>query len=275
VDWVQASDGQSKYQSLLDMVVNNDRLIYLQQNGGEPMLQTQTVKFLEDIVQAGKRDFNFVINTNGTIWNQRVVDAMMTFQWNKVDFAIETMDAANDYIRFGSRIQDIERTMQQYRKYDSANFVTVLHCLPQALSVWHLETLIDYCSTNNFPLLANPLYAPSHHSVVVLPKDIKQQLIQHWISKYNLDLSQFQTADRIELDMNYLRSEYQQNTHHISLNLQTILVKIIETMLLPEPDDIEQLRRKLIEHAKKFDAKHSLNFCKTFPELADFYHQYQ
>lgn len=274
-NFVAGHDGEAKYQSLLDMVVNNDRLLYLKLNGGEPMIQNHNTRFLEDIVRSGKRDFNFFINTNGTTWNQRVIDAMMTFKWNKLDFGIETMDAANDYIRFGSRIQDIERIIQRYKQYDSDNFATVLHCVPQALSVWHLETLIDYCNTNNIPLLGNPLYSPTHHSVLVLPRDIKQQLIRHWISKYNLDLSQFQTANRIELDMNYLRSEYQQNNNSLSLNLQTILVKIIETMLLPEPDDIEQLRGKLIDHVKKFDSKHGLNFCKTFPELADFYHRYK
>ena len=274
-NWVAGPDGEAKYQSLLDMVVNNDRLIYLKQNGGEPMLQSQTTRFVEDIVRAGKRDFNFFINTNGTTWNQRVIDAMMTFQWNKLDFAIETMDHTNDYIRFGSSIEQIEQMIQRYRQYDSDNFATVLHCVPQALSAWHLETLIDYCSNNNYALLANPLHGPPQHSLVVLPQDIKQQLIQHWISKYKLDLSKFQTANRIELDMNYLRSEYQQNTKSISLNLQTILVKIIETLLLPEPTDIEQLRHKLVDHVKKFDAKHNLNFCKTFPELADFYHKYQ
>jgi hypothetical protein len=276
-EWLEHADGESRYASILNMIVNNDRLIYLKQNGGEGFIQPATKRLLRDIVQHGKRDFNYLINTNCTVWDQEILDLASTFDYSQLDLAIETVDPSNEYLRHGCDQESVLKIIHRYHTECSGSLKPILKCVPSALSILTLDTLIDYARATGMDLQANTLYKPLWMRIQILPRDIKQGLINHYRNKYHIYGDDMRSVTEIVMtDLESQHRDYMIDRGHLlPIALHQLVIKLIKFLEAPEPDDVEQQRRTLIRHVKMFDAKHKTDFVRNFPALKDMYHSYQ
>lgn len=275
-DWTVLDPNKLRYQNLLDLVVKNHRLLYLKINGGEPFIDKSSQQFLSDIVESGKTDFNLTINTNGTVWNQSIVENILKLESCIIDFGIETASDANNYIRFGSKIEEILSMIMRYQQCTDHQHQLILHSVPQALSMLTFDTLIDFCYQNNLYLMGNPLYNPRYFSIDCLPLDIKTKLVNRWKQKYHITNEDLlSSVDHVS--QTNITKDFSTDTNKSFLPgyLKDMVIKVMKNLLLPEPSDIVQLQKQLISHAVKFDQKHGTNFVLTFPELSDLYYRYK
>lgn len=276
-EWIEHQHGESRYQSILNMIVNNDRLIYLKQNGGEGFIQPTTVRLLRDIVRHGKHDFHYVINTNCTVWNQEILDLASTFDYSQLDLAIETVHRSNEYLRHGCDQDMILQTIERYHRECAGSLKPILKCVPSALSILTLDTLIDYARDTGMDLQGNTLYKPLWMRIQILPRDVKQELINRYRQKYNIFGSDQRSVTEIVMtDLESMHRDYMIDRGPLlPVALHQLVVKLIKFLEAPEPYDVEQQRRTLIRHVKMFDAKHKTDFVRNFPALKDMYHSYQ
>jgi len=277
LEWPEHEHGESRYQSILNMIVNNDRLIYLKQNGGEGFIQPTTKRLLRDIVKHGKHDFNYVINTNCTVWDQEILDLASTFDYSQLDLAIETLDKSNEYLRHGCKQDNVLKLIDRYHKECSGSLKPILKFVPNALSILTLDTLIDYARNTGMDLQGNTLYKPLWMRIQILPKNIKQDLLNRYRTKYNIFGHDERSVTEIVMtDLESQHKDYMIDRGHLlPIALHQLVVKLIKFLEAPEPNDVETHRRTLIRHVKMFDNKHKTSFLDNFPELEEMYHTYQ
>lgn len=263
---------EAKIDNVISMIRNNDRLLYLKINGGEPFLQKECLEFIKKIIEYNKTDFKLVINTNATVWNQKLIDLLMRFEYCAIDIGIETYHKDNGYIRDGCNNHDVRTNIKKFLGLRQANkFEVYIHPVPQFLSIINFDTLIDYCNENKAPMFAQTIFSPRYMQIDVLPKDLRMEILEKWRLKYDIvdrKISQIE-------DTNFTADEnINTNNKKLNQNLHNILTYVAEFLKAPEPENVDELRKELFDHVEKFDRKHSTNFKKTFPDLAPLYDRY-
>ena len=258
---------------ILKMIIGNDRLLTVKITGGEPFIQKEVLEFINKIVDNGKTDMAIVIGTNATYWNQELINQLLKFDQCLLDISIDTYADDNEYIRKGCNNNIVRENIKKFlrlRKYK--NVQLYLHPVPQLLSIYNFDTLIDYCNNNKVPMLAQTIFYPEYMRLEVLPIEFRLNILKKWEQKYNLSkLSLNQNEDtNFTAPKNFIASE----NGHLSYNLQNIILYLSTVLRSPEPTNVEQLRKQLFDHIKNFDNKHNLSFIKTFPYLEDLYKKY-
>lgn len=146
-------------------IVNFDNLRKLYLAGGEPLVMPETYQFLERCIQAGRTDFEFIINTNGTKVSHKLLKDLEHFSNVSFIFSVDAYDELNHYIRWPSdwltitdnwrvlrsrghkvsinttiSLYNVHRLHELYEFIDQAFPGTLVHCqlvdAPPHLSPW-------------------------------------------------------------------------------------------------------------------------------------------
>ena len=263
---------EAKMNNIMSMIKNNDRLLYLKINGGEPFLQKECEELIKRVVESNKTNIKLVINTNGTIWNQKLLELLVKFDYCAIDIAIETYHEDNNYIRKGCNTDIVKNNIKKFLNLRKPNkFEIYIHPVPQLLSIFNLDTLIDYCNEHTAPMLAQPIFDPRYMQIDVLPIDLRLEILEEWTKKYNITNQKIYQNE----DVNFTAEENLKSiSNQLNKNLQNIVTYLINFLKSPEPDNVLELRKQLFDHIKKFDKKHNTDFKKTFPRLASLYDQH-
>lgn len=264
-DWTNDS---SKWQDFLTLVIDNPSLICLHFMGGEPMLHKKFHELIDLCIENNTTDFHLTFVTNGTCVDHNIVEKLSKFKSTTIEISVENFHNSNDYVRINSNWQQVQHNVDLLLKHRSPTFDIVLRTVPQALSIMHYHTVIDYVLNNQMSIDNNVIARPEYLKIVVLPYNIKkaisidlQQRYQHILSG-NKDNS---TNEKIGLLRN--TSQIQQQ---ISVHIQSVLILLNE----PEPTNIEQLRKEFVEYNKKIDNTSNQFFVQVYPELAQFFADY-
>ena len=259
--------------NVLSMVVGNDRLLTLKITGGEPFIQKEVTEFINQIIASGKTDMAVVMGTNATHWNEELITQLLKFDHCLLDLSIDTYADDNEYIRRGCDNTIVRENLKKFlrlRKYK--NVQLYVHPVPQLLSIYNFDTLIDYCNKNKVPMLAQTMFYPEHMRIEVLPLEFRLEILKKWEQKYNLSkLSVDQNEDsNFTAPSNFIAT----GNNVLSRNLQNIIIYLGAVLRSPVPDNAEELRKKLFDHIKKFDQKHNVSFKETFPQMKELYERY-
>lgn len=150
------------------------REVYL--TGGEPMMVRNLCKFLSKLDSSVRVRFN----TNGTILNPQVLTELKRFEHVSMTYSIDGIGKVNDYIRWGSRWEDIERnvmTMAELPNVDVSISPTV-----QILNLINYDELIVWCQRHGFTRYDNILSFPVHYSIKHAHRRLQamQPLFSEW-----------------------------------------------------------------------------------------------
>ena len=120
-------------------------------------------------------------------------------------------------------------------------------------------------------MFAQPIFSPRYMQIDVLPIQLRLGILDQWKKKYNI----IESSLSQEEDVNFTAEKnIRSTTNHLSKNLQNIVTYVAEFLKSPEPENVQELRKQLFDHIKKFDKKHNTDFKKTFPKLISLYEQY-
>lgn len=256
LDW---TIDDNKWNEFLELIKNNNNLTALHFMGGEPLYHKRFIEFIDWCIDNNKTDFYLTFVTNGTIYDSRLLEKLQKFKSIQIEVSIENLHNTNDYIRLNgihSIVKDNILAMKE-----KCNIV--LRSVPQALSVLHYDTLIDFAIENNISIDSNVLSKPEYLKCFVLPKEIKDNLTSKIRAKY---------ADILSF------TYYHNPIARIRANDMQGLKKHIESVLIQineqEPNNIEELRYQFVEYNNKMDSVSKFEFTKLYPELLNFYAKY-
>jgi len=265
IDWTIDSTKWDDFSQ--NLVLNNTDLICLHFMGGEPLYHSRFYELINTCVQQSKTDFHITFVTNGTVWHPELIDLLSNFKSVTVEISIENFHKTNDYVRNGSDYTVIKKNIVNLLATKTDNILVVLRPVPQALSIEHYDTLIDFALEHNLSIDANMLFDPPELAISTLPTDYKQKIVDKLTIKYSKLLAQHSDQFLVHQVRNQHHAhQTQQTAYHVK--------KIICLLQQSEPDNVEQLRYKFVEYNQQFDQVVGNRFHDYFVDLINFYEKY-
>lgn len=254
VDWTK---DKQKWDSFVSLVIDNPDLVSLHFMGGEPLLHDKFYELLDLFIDNQKTDFHLTFVTNGTVFKDNLIEKLKRFKSVQVEVSIENLHKTNEYIRIGSDIEQIKNNIKLFSKHKSEKFTIALRTVPQALSIQHYDTIVDFAIENQITIDSNVIHDPEFLKIFVLPADVKLKTIDHLTSKYKelIDRDLISNAESVLLFRN--NTEFLKS---IADHLHFILTLLKEK----EPENIDVLRAQFVEFNKKLDTATGLNFNSIY-----------
>lgn len=254
-DWTIDDD---KWNDFLKLIEHNTQLVSLHFMGGEPLYHKRFYEFIDWCIENNKTDFHLTFVTNGTVYKEDLFNKLLKFKSVQIEISIENMHDTNNYIRMGFDYKEIQKNIL---KFTSKKIPIILRTVPQALSIEHYDTILDFALEHNLGFDSNILDNPQHLKCYVLPKELKIEIANKLKSKYMHILSS-------STDLNEV--VHYRSPIGIKKHIESLLVLLEET----EPNNIEDLRHKFVEYNNQLDSVCDLKFKDTYPKLFDFYEKY-
>lgn len=137
--------------------------------GGEPMM----IKYLDQLLERLDRSITLRFNTNATIINPKINKLLK--QYNKVimSLSIDGIGKRNEYIRYGSKWNDIEKNISIFSEFCEVNITPCISVLNGA----YYDEIIDWSNQQGFKVYENMLLNPSWLHVKNAPRSLKEKFI--------------------------------------------------------------------------------------------------
>lgn len=232
-----------------DVVDNIKDIKFITISGGEPFLLEKTFDLLE-IISKENPSIQLMINTNGSIVNDRIINPLKNIKDTSVCVSVDGYGSIQEYIRYPLKWNKIEDNIN---KLHSAGLKINFNITVQAFNILHLEEIIIFLIEKfNGHINLNVLTNPSHFCIQNLPQSIKNlaaNRITTLIEKLNNMV--FDSAKQ------YLKKE--------------LTVRLHETILFMKATEAEEI---YFENLKKniyiYDKFRNKNILNYIPEWKQF-----
>lgn len=160
------------YSKLLEL--DFERLTVL---GGEPFYDQITFDLLNDLVTSGKsQNIRVDINTNMTAITERHMDFLTrNFKHVLIKASIDGIGPVNDYLRYPSKWETIERNIELVKSYKDVSLVVTSAISNLALIKFY--QVVEWAADNQFNLFITTVGNPLLLTPTFLPAELKQQLL--------------------------------------------------------------------------------------------------
>ena len=166
-NWLESATGQN----FINTIKPNIKWLKIQ--GGEAL----TVKGIRDLIESlDNENITLSITTNGTVLDQRLLDALSKFTRVEVSISVEAIGTANDIIRYGSSWEVIQNNIDLLIKY--SNIDLQLNHVLQNTSVLFLPDVIKFAEQHKLHLALLKLHEPKYLSLASIPTLHVDRLIE-------------------------------------------------------------------------------------------------
>ena len=260
-NWTRDEDVWNRF---LNELLDISKLKNLHFMGGETLL-TKRFEDLVDFFTLHKRfDLCFSFVTNGTTYNQQLIDKLKQFTRVGIEVSIETATEHNNYVRQGTDTNVVLDNIKKYKaNCDSSSISITLRPAISLLSIGKYYTLLEYCLENKLLIKSLLVTEPRFLDVSILPKQIKQQYHAHYLSLLN------RLAD-VNLNVDFNESDI--NNYRQSIKIQ--VEQSINLLNQAEPSDQKKLLSEMVEHCRKWDPVYKYNALELYPELSEIFKTY-
>lgn len=128
--------------------------------GGEPMLDKKHISLLKTL----PKDVIISYNTNGTIYDENLVNELKTFENVNLSFSIDNIGEKFNYERHS--IIKWDTVTSNIQKYKNCNFDLDIVCTISIFNVLDLDDVANYASTNSIDIDFQFLDRPEYFSVL-------------------------------------------------------------------------------------------------------------
>lgn len=247
-DWTDDTTWDNFCQHLAD----NLDIVCIHIMGGEPFYHKRFVQLLDWLISKNHTDFVMTLVSNGTIFDQSIVDRLKKFRSVQLEISLESVDHVNDWVRYPSRTTDTLENIQKFLDNRDTKFDVVLRTVPQIFSVYDYDKLLQWCVDRNVGIDSNMLFNPSFMRPAMLPDHIKdhiKQKLSRFISPIDTRVINIRNIDQERRD--------------ISHNAAMIL-----SMLDEQIPNREQQWQDLVDYCKKLDVIRKIDLKDYVPWLA-------
>jgi len=175
--------GRRGYQHLSDIL--SHPLRHLKVLGGEPTLDKELFRILQQVPVAKKSKIHVILVTNGSQDLVAAADKLQGYRSVSFTVSLEGTGQIQDYVRNGSNWTEIEQNILNAKKH---GIMVNMHCTLQAMNVLNLHELLTWCSDNQLLITLGLLDYPDYLAVSVLPDHIQKLIIDNLIKIQNVDV---------------------------------------------------------------------------------------
>jgi organic radical activating enzyme len=246
-DWTKDQRTWDKFlQELIDIPIKNIHIM-----GGEPMFQPRFEELIDHLIANNKTNCGFSFVTNGTIYNNNLINKLTKFKRVNIEVSIETVTETNDYIRQGSKTEEVTDNIKKFKK----NFIVTVRPVFSALAIRDFHTLLQFCLDNKLLMKASLVLRPKCLRVQILPKEIRQRYKQPYL-KFIKELSNIDFNESAEDNYTQIVSVYAQQA-----------IQLLDDDELPGIEDF-------VKHIKRWDLVYNYDAKKLYPELREILDKY-
>lgn len=255
-DWTR---NQEVWQRTIQEIAGIKSLRNVHFMGGETLISKRFEDFVDFMLLQSRTDLNFSFVTNGTTFNQSLLDKLKKFQQVGIEVSIESMDQRNSYQRQGTDQNLVVNNIKQYLEQCDGSTVTLtLRPAISLLTIGSYAGLLEFSLLHNLVVKGLLVYRPDYLDVRILPDSVKQ-----FYMKSFQDLMHRHRLDEIAITGDYNESDPNQTRLIVKSQIDQCL-NILNTPQLPNSD---KLLRDLVNWCDKWDRIYGYDALTIYPEL--------
>ena len=218
-----------------------DKIVAWDMFGGEPMVVPMFFNILDQAVSnknVSKKTFH--VHTNGMVYAEGLMEKFSKFKRASMGFSVDAIGTKNDYIRYGSKWENIIGNLKNYVK-DSEKYENIELAIRTTLTPWniyHYDETFDYFQKLNISPSGTWCWDEPWNDVRYLPKKIKDAVLEK-LSKYNSENKNW-----------------------------TSMFDYMKKWMATEPSDYSEKQNSFIEFNTKIDNIRKEKFGDVFPEYS-------
>ncbi len=253
-DWTKDTETWNRF---LNELVTIPKLKNIHLMGGETLLTSRFEELVDFMTLHNRFEVCFSFVTNGTKFNESLINKLKKFARVGIEVSIETVTAHNDYVRQGTDTTVVLENIQKYIQHcNNTSISLTIRPAISALTVGYYYTLLEYCLEHRLIIKSLLVTTPEYLDIKVLPQSVKQQYLQH----YEAILAKL--AD-IDIDTDFNESDatnYKKSVKQQATQVSNILASTLKNRkyLIPE----------LVAMCKQWDTVYKFDAKTLYPELA-------
>ena len=256
-DWTRDAAVWSRVLAELAAIPNLNNIHFM---GGETLITRRFEDFVDYMIARGRTDLNISFVTNGTTFNESLLNKLMQFKRVGIEVSIETITEHNAYQRQGTDTDQVLKNIDRYLEYCNGDNIT-LTARPaiSALTIGYYHTLLQYCIERKIIVKSLWVNKPDYLNPQILPNAIKQEYILNYkklIADYTL-----KSADHL-VDYN------ESDPNEIARIIASQADQCINMLTSPRPVDSEEQLKTMVAQCRRWDRVYGYDARKLYPEFA-------
>lgn len=227
--------------------------------GGETLITRRFEDFVDFMLAQGRTDLNFSFVTNGTTFNEPLMQKLLQFQRLGIEVSIETLTAHNAYQRQGTDTAQVLLNMRRYLDHCDGEWSTLtVRPVISALTIGNYVSLLEHCLAEKIMVKSLLCTKPRYYDAVILPTEIKAL----YASRYQEFLCRHDLANE-DTSQDYNESDPNQ----IRRVIKSQVMQCLNILATDTPDDSEQALSDMVSWCRRWDTVHGLNARALYPEF--------
>lgn len=253
VDWTKDKEVWNKF---LNELVTIPKLKNIHFMGGETLLSPRLEQLVDFMIAHQRFDVSFSFVTNGTVYKPELIEKLKQFPRVGIEISIETATKHNDYIRQGSKVEEVLANIKKYKKlcYGSDVSVTLRPAI-SALSIGNYHTLLEFCLQEQLLIKSLIVTTPSYLDPKHIPYDVRKNYAEPYIKLLD-------KLSEIDISVEYNESDQANYLHSVKTQINQVLA------LLQEQNNIT-ISQELFEWCDRWDQVYNFDMLELYPEFGD------
>lgn len=182
-DWFERLETQN---SLATFIGDIKHIIF---GGGEPLLIKEHDRFIRKLVDSGRsREIELRYHTNGTQLSEEILELWTHFKTVELMISIDDWGDRNEYVRYPAKWATVKKHLDRLDSTPDNIIVNIL-CSVHAMNIFHLPDFCQnvmnsgwkkVCVRGQGVFSVGTVHWPRYMSTRVLPREIKELVVQHW-----------------------------------------------------------------------------------------------
>lgn len=146
-------------------------------NGGEPLLIKQHKVLLQKLIDMGvAKNIHIEYSINLTIKDEEFIELWSQFKRVVVQFSIDALGEFNDYLRWGSKFENIVANLEWFIANKPDNVYYMVCQTLSAINYVEVPCMYNWLKNYNLDMHVNPVYSPSYYSASALTEQEQEQV---------------------------------------------------------------------------------------------------
>lgn len=229
--------------------------------GGETLITRKFEDFVDFMLQQGRTDLSFSFVTNGTTFDQSLLNKLLRFQRVGIEVSIETLTPHNAYQRQGTDTAAVQQNIDRYLDYCDGDRITVTaRPAISTLTIGNYPGLLEYCLEKNILVKSLLCVQPRYYNPVILPASVKTLYVQRYLdflSAHPLD-KEDTTSDYNESDPNQIRRI-----------IKSQIMQCLDVLGTDAPHDAGHALSEMVSWCRKWDDVYGYDARELYPEFRE------
>lgn len=260
-DWTRDNEVWQRIVAELASIKNLKNVHFM---GGETLITRRFEDFVDYMISEGRTDLCFSFVTNGTTFNQRLLDKLKLFQRVGIEVSIEALDQRNAYQRQGTDQKLVMKNIEKYlSQCDGDRLTLTARPAVSLLTIGSYHELLEFCFNNKLIVKSLIVYRPEYLDIRILPEEVKKD----YIKSYH-DL--MQRLNLVHIDT-YSRDYNESDVNQIASIIKNQIDQCINMLTAPRPDDSERKLVDLVSWCRRWDNIYGYDALEIYPELKEIF----